>query len=105
MSKKNMDGPVSPDFVLNVIRCRCKGDCASSLCSCQKNGLHCVTACSFCHGTECENALTASVDCDDDISDDEEDADSMTVNVESVSLPGVMYDDDFHLQCSYEEEL
>ena len=70
-------------------------NCASSLCSCQKNGLNCVTACSFCHGTECENALTASVDCDDDISDDEEDADSKTVNVESVSLPDVMYDDDF----------
>lgn len=50
-----------------------------------------MTACSFCHGTECENALTASVDCDDDISDDEEDADSKTVNVES----DVMYNDDF----------
>jgi hypothetical protein len=60
---KKIDGPVAPDFVLNVIRCRCKGNCASSLCSCRKNSLHCVTACSFCHGTECENALTASVDC------------------------------------------
>jgi hypothetical protein len=49
----------APADVLNIIRCRCKltskNACGTSQCSCQKNGLSCVAACSDCHGKECQN--------------------------------------------------
>ena len=47
--------PVAPEDLLNVIRCKCKSSCTSNLCSCKKNGLHCVTACANCHGDSCLN--------------------------------------------------
>ena len=50
----------APEWLLNVIRCNCKETtrkpCGSRLCSCRKNGLHCVPACGGCHGKGCENA-------------------------------------------------
>ena len=52
------EAPV-PDEVLNVIRCNCKVSSkrpsGESYCSCRSNGLHCVTACGECRGTECQN--------------------------------------------------
>jgi hypothetical protein len=67
------EGQVAPDSVLTVVRCKCKGDCSSALCSCKKYGLQCVTACSNCHGTDCSNALPHNahdIDEDSDVDDE-----------------------------------
>jgi hypothetical protein len=43
------DQPIAPDKILNVVRCSCKSGCTSTrLCSCRRNGLKCVSACSNC---------------------------------------------------------
>jgi hypothetical protein len=68
----------APDDLLNIVRCKCKSDCRSALCSCRKNGLNCVTACTGCHG-QCTNknspesisdghidVIRTHDDCDDD---------------------------------------
>ena len=49
------DQSAAPSDILNIIRCKCKTPCSSALCSCRKNGLYCVTACSNCHGDSCLN--------------------------------------------------
>lgn len=61
-----LDGPVAPENVLNVICCKCKGNCLSTLCSCRKHGLQCVTAYSQCHGTECTNVQVNALEGSDD---------------------------------------
>ena len=62
------DLPPAPDDLLTVIRCKCKTACISSLCSCRKNNLHCVTACANCHGDSCMNVSKVSpADADDDV--------------------------------------
>jgi hypothetical protein len=97
-----IEGQVAPDSVLTVVRCKCKGDCLSALCSCKKHGLQCVTACSNCHGTDCSNALPHNahdIDEDSDVDDD-------TVNTECTDvnyLPDFLWDDDLNFQ--YEEEV
>jgi len=48
-------GDCVPDHVLTVVRCKCKTNLQSDLCSCSKHGLHCVSGCSNCHGTDCTN--------------------------------------------------
>jgi len=49
----------APDDMLSVIACKCKtttkNPCSSMLCSCRKNGMHCMAACKHCCGEECEN--------------------------------------------------
>jgi hypothetical protein len=54
------DLEAAPSALLNVVRCKCKAEsrkpCSSSLCSCRKNGLHCVAACKNCNGESCDNA-------------------------------------------------
>ena len=45
----------APAEILNVVRCKCKTACTSSLCSCRKNGIYCVSACGNCHGDSCMN--------------------------------------------------
>jgi len=76
------DRAVAPDDILNIIRCKCKSSCTSSLCSCKKNGLHCVTACANCHGNSCLNVDKSTAheiadadsysdrECDDTTADD-----------------------------------
>ena len=54
------DHPPAPDELLNVVRCKCKSDCKSSLCSCRRNGLTCVTACAGCHRQSCRNRLSSA---------------------------------------------
>jgi hypothetical protein len=53
------DQAPAPDDLLTVIRCGCKmssrNTCGSSMCSCRRNGLKCVSACSDCHGNDCCN--------------------------------------------------
>jgi hypothetical protein len=61
-----LDGEIAPDHVLKVVRCRCKSNCSSALCSCRKHGLNCVSACSHCHGNDCSNVTSITTDSDDD---------------------------------------
>ena len=64
------DQDVGPDALLNFIRCKCKStsrrQCASTLCSCVKHGLKCVSACWDCHGDSCNNTNNVIIDDDDD---------------------------------------
>ena len=71
------DLPAAPDDLLNIIRCRCKTNCVTLLCSCRKNSLTCVPACSNCHG-DCTNAETV-LPCTDSISDDSADEDDEVI--------------------------
>ena len=47
----------APDWLLNVIRCKCKdgtrNQCGTMSSSCRKNGLKCVTDCGDCRGETC----------------------------------------------------
>ena len=56
------DQPPAPDDLLKIIRCKCKTECKSALCSCRRNGLKCVTACAVCHGQDCTNVEEAAAD-------------------------------------------
>ena len=54
------DIEAAPDYLLNVVRCNCKTTSARTCdkntnCSCQKNGLRCVSACGDCRGVSCCN--------------------------------------------------
>ena len=53
------DLPAALDWLLQVTRCKCKTTtkhtCNTLICSCRKNGLTFVAACSNCHGEDCEN--------------------------------------------------
>jgi len=48
------DLPPAPSVTLHVIRCGCKSGCSSSLCSCHRNGLLCMSACRY-YGFDCQN--------------------------------------------------
>ena len=51
---------VPPESLLKFVRCKCKlsskNPCNTSICSCRKNGLKCITACGNCHGEGCNNS-------------------------------------------------
>ena len=40
---------------MKVIRCNCRKECLSKICSCRKNGLFCTYACWPCQVTNCFN--------------------------------------------------
>ena len=50
----------APENLLKFVRCKCKlsskNPCGTSMCSCRKHGLKCVTACEDCRGENCNNA-------------------------------------------------
>ena len=52
------DLPPAPDCLLKYIRCKCKSEnsCGNLKCSCRKNGLFCVAACTHCRGDACQNS-------------------------------------------------
>jgi len=54
------DHPPAADELMNVVRCKCKSNCKSTLCSCRRNGLTCVTACAGCHGQSCRNSSSST---------------------------------------------
>jgi len=64
------DAIVAPDEILNIVRCKCRGPCATSQCSCRKHGLCCVMACKNCHGSSCNNCPTVD---DDSLWNDKDD--------------------------------
>ena len=53
------DLPPAPDDVLKIVRCKRKTACSSSLCSCRKHVLKCVSACNHCNGVDCTNTEPA----------------------------------------------
>ena len=59
------DLEAAPDYMLSVIRCKCKMEtkhpCSSQHCTCVKYGLACVAACKHCNGHDCENPSVAAV--------------------------------------------
>jgi len=48
-------GEVAPSDLLKIIKCSCKTQCTRASCSCRTYGLHCVSACKACRGTNCSN--------------------------------------------------
>jgi len=63
----------APDDLLKYVRCKCKASsripCSTNLCSCQKSGLNCVTACRDCRGEECQNAAPVHTEEDEILED------------------------------------
>ena len=63
-------GPIAPEQLRKFISCGCQTGCKNNMCSCVKNNLKCVSACSGCNGLSCENCEQvgpAMFDDDDDI--------------------------------------
>ena len=58
------DQPIAPSEILHVVRCGCKTSCSTDLCTCRKNGLHCMPACK-CYGRECDNGEPLDLSCCD----------------------------------------
>ena len=100
-----LDGPVAPYHVLNVVCCKCKGNCSSASCSCRKHGLSCVTACSNCHGAECTNIPTDELKLVDDDTDSEPEPDSSNSEACQDDLGQCYIDVQFNLHQLYEEEI
>ena len=92
-----IDGEIAPENVLKVVRCNCRGDCSSALCSCRKHGLHCVSACGKCHGADCSNIRVGtdpSVDADTSDSENETDcATNLALDDPSVDWPQLFLGD------------
>ena len=51
----------APENLLKFVQCKCilssKNPCGTSMCSCRKHGIKCVTACEGCQGENCEEIL------------------------------------------------
>ena len=45
----------APQSLLKVIRCSCKSDCKTKMCTCRKLGLTCSNVCGGCNGINCTN--------------------------------------------------
>lgn len=62
-----------PEKLLRFMCCKCKilykSLCSTNICSFQKHGLICVTACSDCNNTDCNNISLAQQE-DDEWEDD-----------------------------------
>jgi len=65
----------------------------TNLCTCRKNGLHCIAACGNCHGQSCWNAPPPVAECDDD-DDDDVVADEVPDEIADEDVNVVCYDDD-----------
>ena len=76
--------PVAPDHILKFVRCKCKGSCSTTSCSCRKHGLHCVSACSNCYGCECTNVRTDVTETNKDDSDDNFDRNRKDIDVQFI---------------------
>ena len=80
-----INGEVAPAHMLSVVRCTCKSNCSSSMCSCRKHGLKCVSACGNCHGSECTNIQ--QVVYDSDLQDTDDNLHSTGINHNNVDMP------------------
>ena len=64
------DKPPAPDELLKIIRCGCKGDCSTNICSYMKNGLKCSDVCKECRGLDCSNSTKIHLEDDSFVDDD-----------------------------------
>lgn len=60
------DLEVAPMELLTKIRCKCKGDCSTRKCTCQKNQMKCSVACTECRGSYCLNSSECVHEADDE---------------------------------------
>lgn len=58
--------PIAPDDLLKFTSCNCSGDCSNRRCSCQKNGVKCISACGGCKGITCKNCFHEDTESGDD---------------------------------------
>ena len=92
------DDPVALAEMLNMIRCKCKTDCSSVLCSCRKNGLKCVTACSNCCGKGCTNAEPVSnLEVNGDTDNELIECDNNSLDSDSEEICNLIYDSELNL--------
>lgn len=47
----------APSQLRNLTRCNCQAPCDTKRCSCVKNEVSCISACGYCKGVTCKNAL------------------------------------------------
>jgi hypothetical protein len=88
-----------PAHLMQVIRCNCSsaGNCSSKLCTCRKNGLKCIVTCGHCRGEDCSNAHVGNK-----LTDNIEDPDETTDDVDELGLTDVPTDD--ALSCDIQED-
>ena len=91
-----IDGEVAPKDILRVVRCKCKSNCSSGLCSCRKHGIQCVSACDNCHGTDCSN-IRMDIN-DDSDTDSEHDSSGDVSGIVTTSMPNIVLDDDLYFE-------
>ena len=99
-------GDVAPQAILKFVRCNYHSNCSSSLCSCRKNGQHCVSACGHCHGTDCTNAgVSGAADTVESDTDSEPDTTytDTVVDRTNINQSQLLFDDD--IEFFYEEEI
>lgn len=58
--------PMAPAELLQFMNCNCKGDCGNHRCSCNKNGVKCISACGSCKGITCKNGTYDDVQSGED---------------------------------------
>ena len=66
-----MNGPPSPEAVLNLLWCDCSRRCTVGDCTCLRNGLKCTDVCKV---KDCDNSVQGELADDDDVDDNEIDA-------------------------------
>ena len=60
------DKPPAPDYLSKLIKCGCKGNCSSRVCTCVSNAMKCTVACENCKGSACLNAALVDTGIDTD---------------------------------------
>ena len=50
-----MDKPPAPDALMKIMRCGCKKNCETNICTCKKHGLYCTELCNNCNSGNCRN--------------------------------------------------
>lgn len=55
LTPKTTDLSIAPKKLLSSIKCGCKGDCTTKVCTCKKNSMACSVACTVCRGICCLN--------------------------------------------------
>ena len=57
LEPRTTDLPPAPDDPLKIVRCQCKTDCDTRLCTCKNHGLECSDACGECKGISYTSSL------------------------------------------------
>ncbi|KAJ8875291.1 hypothetical protein PR048_023186 [Dryococelus australis] len=61
------DMPPALEWLLKMIHCSCKTQCATMRCGCKQNGLPCSASCGVCQFSGCDNIIVIdNNDCDSD---------------------------------------